>query len=57
VVNWTLGDLLRSLIMKHHIQWDQIISQAKFTYNDLVNRSTGKSPFEIVYGMKPRVVS
>ena len=29
----------------------------KFSYNDLVNRSTGQSPFQIVYGMKPRGVS
>jgi hypothetical protein len=57
VVNRSLGDLLRSLVTKHHSQWDQILSQEEFAYNDSVNISTGKSPFQIVYGMKPRGVS
>jgi hypothetical protein len=29
----------------------------KFSYNDSLNRSTGQSPFQIVYGMQPRGVS
>jgi hypothetical protein len=33
------------------------LPQAEFVYNDSVNRSTGKSPFQIVYGHKPRGVS
>jgi hypothetical protein len=57
VVNRSLGDLLRSLVTEHHSQWDSILPQAEFTYNDLVNRSTGQSPFQIVYGMQPRGVS
>jgi hypothetical protein len=48
---------LRSLVTEHHSQWDQILSQAEFAYNDSPNRSTGKSPFQIVYGMNPRGVS
>jgi hypothetical protein len=48
---------LRSLVTEHHIQWDQILAQAEFAYNDSVNRSTRKSPFQIVYGMNPRGVS
>jgi hypothetical protein len=54
VVNRSLGDLLRSLVTEHHSQWDNIIPQAEFAYNDSINRSTGHSPFQIVYGMKPR---
>jgi hypothetical protein len=57
VVNQSLGVLLRSLVIEHHSQWDQIFSQAEFAYNDLVNISTGKSQFQIVYGMNPRGVS
>jgi hypothetical protein len=57
VVNQSLGDLLRSSVTEHHSQWDQILSQAEFSYNDSVNKSTGKSPFQIVYEMKPRGVS
>jgi hypothetical protein len=54
VVNRSLGDLLRSLVTEHHSQWDNILSQTKFAYNDSVNRSTGQSPFQVVYGMQPR---
>ena len=34
-----------------------VLAQAEFTYNNYVNRSTGKTPFEIVIGMNPRGVS
>jgi hypothetical protein len=57
VVNRSLGDLLRSLVTEHHTQWDYILPQAEFAYNDSVNRSTGHSPFRIVYGMQPRGIS
>jgi hypothetical protein len=56
VINRSLGDLLRSLVTQHHSSWDNILPQAEFTYNDSVNRSTGKSPFQIVYGKQPRGV-
>jgi hypothetical protein len=55
-VNISLGDLLRSLVTEHHNQWDHILPQAKFAYNGSLNRSIGQSPFQIVYGMKPRGV-
>ena len=57
MVNRSLGDLLRSLVTEHHSSWDNILTQAEFAYNDSVNRSTGKIPFEIVYGRQPRGVS
>jgi hypothetical protein len=57
VVNKILGDLLRSLVTEHHSQWDNILPQVEFAYNDSINRSTGQSPFQIVYGMQPRGVS
>jgi hypothetical protein len=57
VVNRSLGNLLRSLVTKHHNQWDQIFPQAKFVYNDSPNKSIGKRLFQILYGMQPRGVS
>jgi hypothetical protein len=57
VVKKSLGDLLRSLVTEQHSQWDHILPRAEFAYNDSINRSTGKSPFQIVYGMQPRRVS
>jgi hypothetical protein len=57
VVNKSLGKLLRSLVTEHHNQWDQILPQEEFAYNDSPNRSNGNIPFQILYEMKPRGVS
>jgi hypothetical protein len=43
--------------MEHHSSWDQILPQKEFSYNFSVNRSTGRSPFQILYGTWPRQVS
>lgn len=45
---------MRSLAAKKPKQWDTVLPQAEFAYNSTVNRSTGKSPFEIVYGHIPK---
>nr|GEU90338.1 RNA-directed DNA polymerase [Tanacetum cinerariifolium] len=50
VVYRSLGNLLRSLIEDNVKQWDLILPQVEFAYNRSVNHTTGKSPFEIVYG-------
>jgi len=56
-VNKSLGNLLRSLTAEYPKQWDQVLAQAEYAYNDLPNRSIGQSPFHIVYEMHPRGVS
>nr|GEV91043.1 RNA-directed DNA polymerase [Tanacetum cinerariifolium] len=50
VVNRSLGNLLRSLIRDNAKQWDFILLQAEFAYKRSVNRTTGKSSLEVVYG-------
>ncbi|VVA38897.1 PREDICTED: reverse mRNAase, partial [Prunus dulcis] len=54
VVNRSLGDLLRCLVGDKQGNWDLILPVAEFAYNNSANRTTGKSPFEIVYGVMPR---
>ncbi|KAL5737954.1 hypothetical protein ACOSP7_030715 [Xanthoceras sorbifolium] len=54
VVNRSLGNLLRCLVGDNARAWDQKISQAEFAHNHAVNRSTGFSPFQVVYSVVPR---
>lgn len=49
VTNRSLGNLLRRLVGGKLGNWDLLLPTAEFAYNNSVNRSTGKSPFEIVY--------
>jgi len=53
VTNRTLGALLRSLIKSHSKAWDLILPHAEFAYNMALNKTTGFSPFKIVYGVEP----
>ncbi|KAE8732392.1 hypothetical protein F3Y22_tig00002226pilonHSYRG00022 [Hibiscus syriacus] len=53
VVNRSLGNLLRCLAGTKPKQWDLALPQAAFAYNRSKNRTTGLSPFEIVYGQNP----
>ena len=55
-MNRSLGNLLRCLVGDKPTGWDMFLAQVKFAYNNFVNKSTGKMPFEIVNGMTPRGV-
>ena len=57
MVNHNLGKLLRCLVQDKPKGWDMILPRAEFAYNNFVNRSTDKSPFQIVYGNSPRTGS
>lgn len=56
VVNRSLGNMLRCLIQNNPKTWDLVIPQAEFAYNNSVNRSIKKTPFEAAYGLKPQHV-
>jgi hypothetical protein len=55
LLNKILRNFLTILVIEQGRQWDQILAQAEFSINNSVNRSTGKSPFEIVCGMLIKV--
>ena len=53
VVNRSLRDLLRCLTGEHVKSWDQKLCLGEFAHNHAVNRSTGFSPFQVVYSIVP----
>jgi hypothetical protein len=53
VTNRTLGTLLRVLIKKNIKQWEELLPHAEFAYNRAPHKTTGLSPFEVVYGVNP----
>ncbi|GJZ47672.1 zinc finger, CCHC-type containing protein [Tanacetum coccineum] len=45
----------RGCLMGDHVKaWDQKLCQAEFAHNHAVKRSTGFSPFQVVYSAQPR---
>lgn len=56
VVSKSLGNLLQCLIGDKPKPWHLLLSQVDFSYHNLVNRSIGKIPFNVVYGFSPRGV-
>ena len=64
VVNHSLGNLLRCIVGEKPKQWDLALTQVDLALgekpkqwdNNSVNRSTGKSPFQVVYGHNPQGV-
>ena len=53
-MNRSLGNLLRCLVGDKPKGWDLILPQEEFSYNNSINRSTGRSTFQIIYGSSPR---
>ena len=54
VVNRSLGNLFRCLVVEANRYWDSILPVAQLEYNSPVNRSIGTSPFEVVHGYTTR---
>ena len=56
VVNRTLGNMLHCVCGDKQRNWEAALSQVEFAYNSMVNRSIGKTAFEVVYVCSPRQV-
>ena len=52
--NSTLEQYLRSYINYQQDNWASLLALAEFAYNASLHSSTGKAPFEVVYGSIPR---
>ena len=53
MTNRTLSTLLRVLIKKNIKEWEECLPIAEYAYNRARHSTTGKSPFEVVYGFNP----
>ncbi|RWS10137.1 retrovirus-related Pol polyprotein from transposon 297-like protein [Dinothrombium tinctorium] len=54
-MNRTLVPMIASMCKREDGKdWDQHICNASIALNSHVNKSTGKPPFEIMYGFQPR---
>lgn len=52
----TLSDMISMYINPDHTNWDVILPFVTFAYNTAVQRTTGYSPFFLVYGRQPITV-
>ena len=53
VTNLTLSAVLRVHIKKNIKEWEECLPIAELSYNRAKHSTTGKSPFEVVYGFNP----
>lgn len=54
--NRTLQEMLRAFVnSEHQSDWDAYLVPLEFAYNRSINRSTGYSPFYLLYGQQPHV--
>ncbi|KAI7965679.1 hypothetical protein MJO29_001427 [Puccinia striiformis f. sp. tritici] len=53
--NKTIGQVLRSFTAKRQGKWLESLPAVEFAINSSVNVATGFSPFELVFGRKPRL--
>ena len=54
--NRTILQTLRNYVNRNGSNWAKFITTVEFAINSAVNSSTGKSPFEVVYGYLPRIL-
>lgn len=53
VMNRTLGSMLHIVVHEKLASWEGHFSLVKFTYNQVIHRTIGMTPFKVVYGFNP----
>ena len=53
-VNQVLEDMRRACVISFDMKWEDCLPFAEFSYNNSYQASSGKAPFEILYGRKCR---
>jgi hypothetical protein len=48
--NKTIVDMIALAVQSHRDDWDETLPFLTFCYNNSIHKSTGKTPFEIIYG-------
>ncbi|MCO5586741.1 hypothetical protein L7F22_040683 [Adiantum nelumboides] len=54
IVNSTVLDLLKCYVSDKQTEWEKYLPLVEFAYNNTIHSSTGKAPFEVIYG-KPHL--
>eukprot|EP00117_Sycon_ciliatum_P013075 scpid58647/ scgid13889/ Transposon Ty3-I Gag-Pol polyprotein; Gag3-Pol3; Transposon Ty3-2 TYA-TYB polyprotein; Capsid protein; p24; Spacer peptide p3; Nucleocapsid protein p11; Ty3 protease; p16; Spacer peptide J; Reverse transcriptase/ribonuclease H; p55; Integrase p52; Integrase p49 len=52
-VHRTIGQILRSAVNHRQTNWEELLPICEFAYNDMVQGSTGDTPFYLNYGQHP----
>ena len=47
--------MIRTTIGEDQREWDEHLDQLCFAYNTATHSTTGATPFEVVYGRKPKL--
>jgi hypothetical protein len=57
LVNHTLGTMLRVVLKKNLKMWEECLPHVQFAYNWATHSTTKVSPFQVVYGFTPMLLS
>lgn len=48
--------MLRFLVSNNPKKWDQVLPQVQFVMNSIVNKTTGVTPFFVIYTKQPNSI-
>jgi hypothetical protein len=51
----TLKSMIKSYVDENQSDWDENLNELAFAYNSSVHASTGYTPYELVFGVQPRI--